>query len=195
MIMLLSLLKKEAGKDCLFNVPHHQTPAFGGLSECGGYNFRIICMAYAENTSVSTDKSRSEIERTLQRYGADQFMYGWDRSQAVVGFRMAGRQIKFLLPMPDKNDIAFTHTPTGKERVETAAHKEWEQACRQKWRALSLVIKAKLEAVDAGIAIFEDEFMANIVLPNGSTVSQFMLPQIHEAYESGSMPKMLPDLR
>jgi len=36
--------------------------------------------------------------------------------------------------------------------------------------------------------------MANIVLPNGSTVSQFMLPQIAEAYESGQMPKLLPDL-
>jgi len=152
-------------------------------------------MAYAEKTSVSTEKSRSEIERTLQRYGADQFMYGWDADKAVVGFRMAGRQIKFLLPMPDKNDRRFTHTQTGKVRKETAVYSEWEQACRQKWRALSLVIKAKLEAVEAGIAIFEDEFMANIVLPNGSTVSQFMLPQITEAYENGSMPKMLPDLR
>lgn len=151
-------------------------------------------MAYAENTTVSTDKSRAEIERTLQRYGADQFMYGWDQEKAVIGFRLAGRQIKFLLPMPDKNDTKFTHTPTGKSRAENAAFKEWEQACRQKWRALSLVIKAKLEAVEAGIAIFEDEFMANIVLPNGSTVSQFMLPQITEAYESGTMPKMLPDL-
>jgi hypothetical protein len=96
--------------------------------------------------------------------------------------------------MPDKNDRRFTHTQTGKVRKETASFKEWEQACRQKWRALALVIKAKLEAVEAGIAIFEDEFMANIVLPNGSTVSQFMLPQITEAYESGQMPKLLPDL-
>jgi len=151
-------------------------------------------MAYAENTSVSTDKSRADIERTLQRYGADQFMYGWDQDKAVVGFRMVNRQIKFLLPMPNKKDRQFTHTPTGKPRKETAAHAEWEQSCRQKWRALALVIKAKLEAVEAGIAIFEDEFMANIVLPNGSTVSQFMLPQITAAYESGDMPKMLPML-
>ena len=151
-------------------------------------------MAYAENTSVSTDKSRSEIERTLQRYGADQFMYGWDQDRAVVGFRMAGRQIRFLLPMPDKRDRRFTHTPTGKLRKESAVYAEWEQACRQKWRALSLVIKAKLEAVEAGIAIFEDEFMANIVLPNGTTVSQFMLPQITAAYETGDMPKLLPNM-
>lgn len=152
-------------------------------------------MAYAENTGVSTEKSRAEIERTLQRYGADQFMYGWDQNQAILGFRMVGRQIKFLLPMPDKTERRFTHTPTGRVRKETSAYNEWEQACRQKWRALALVIKAKLEAVEAGIAIFEDEFMANIILPNGSTVSQFMLPQITEAYDSGNMPKMLPDLR
>ena len=151
-------------------------------------------MAYAESTNVSTDKSRTEIERTLQRYGADQFMYGWDQDRAIVGFRMVGRQIRFLLPMPDKKDRRFTHTPTGKVRKESAAYSEWEQACRQKWRALSLVIKAKLEAVEAEISVFEDEFMANIVLPNGTTVSQFMLPQIEVAYESGAMPQLLPDL-
>lgn len=149
-------------------------------------------MGYADKTTVSTEKSRAEIERTLRRYQADQFMYGWDADRAVIGFRMAGRQIRFLLPMPNKTDREFTHTPTGKKRTEDAAYKEWEQACRQKWRALSLVIKAKLEAVESGIAIFEDEFMANIVLPNGRTVSEFMLPQIAAAYETGDMPKLLP---
>ncbi|MCP5353204.1 MAG: hypothetical protein H6926_08490 [Chromatiales bacterium] len=149
-------------------------------------------MAYAEKTNVSTDRSRAEIERTLQRYGADQFMYGWESERAMVGFRMAGRQIRFLLPMPDRNDRRYTHTETGRMRKESAAFSEWEQACRQRWRALSLVIKAKLEAVEAGIAIFEDEFMANIVLPNGRTVSDFMLPQIEAAYETGDMPKLLP---
>lgn len=149
-------------------------------------------MAYAENTSVSAEKSRAEIERTLQKYKADQFMYGWDKDRALICFRMAGRQLKFILPMPSRSDPLFTRTPTGKARTEAAAFKEWEQACRQKWRALSLVIKAKLEAVEAGIAIFEDEFMANIVLPNGSTVSQFMLPQIAAAYERGTMPALLP---
>jgi hypothetical protein len=153
-----------------------------------------LTMAFAENTTVSTEKSRAEIERTLQRYGADQFMYGWDQEKAVVGFRMVGRQIKFMLPMPDKTDSKFTETATGKTRTESAAFKEWEQCCRQKWRALALVIKAKLEAVESGIAVFEDEFMANIVLPNGSTVSQFMLPQIKSAYDTGKMPKLLPDL-
>lgn len=150
---------------------------------------------YAQQTQVSTDKSRAEIERTLQRYGADQFMYGWDACNALVGFRMLNRQVRFVLPLPDRNDAAFTQTDTGRVRSETAAFKVWEQACRQRWRALALVIKAKLEAVESGIAIFDEEFLANIVLPDNSTVGQFMLPQVRSAYETGDMPPLLPDLR
>lgn len=90
-------------------------------------------------------------QRTLARYGADQFLYAWDHEKAIVGFCMANRQIKFILEMPDRTDDVFKKTPTGKNRTESQAFKEYEQACRQKWRALSLVIKAKLEAVEAGI--------------------------------------------
>lgn len=151
-------------------------------------------MAYAENTNISVEKSKAEIERTLQRYGADQFMYGWNDSQAIVSFHMNERYIKFLLPMPDRNDDQFLKTPTGKRRTAVQIEKEYEQACRQRWRALNLVIKAKLEAVEAGISEFEDEFMANITLPDGSTVGQFMRPQIAVAYDKGKMPPLLPIL-
>src|SRR5688500_2693571 len=58
---------------------------------------------YAATTEVSSSRSRDEIERTLTRYGADQFLYGWQETSAVVGFRMHGRQIKFMLPLPDRN--------------------------------------------------------------------------------------------
>ena len=149
---------------------------------------------YAAQTDVSADRSRAEIEATLTRYGADQFMYGWDQDKAVIGFRAEGRQVRFVLVMPDKGAPEFTQTPTGRQRKPAAAHKEWEQATRQRWRALALVVKAKLEAVESGISGFEDEFLANIVLPNGSTVAEFMSPQIAEAYSSGAMPSGLPAL-
>ena len=32
---------------------------------------------YAENTAVSSGESRNEIERTLVRFGASQFIYAW----------------------------------------------------------------------------------------------------------------------
>lgn len=150
---------------------------------------------YAESTSVSSDKSRAEIERTLSRYGATSFMYGWQQDRAVVAFEMQGRRVRFLLPMPDRADREFTLTPTGKKRSETQAQAAYEQATRQRWRALALVIKAKLEAVESGITEFEEEFMAHIVLPNGQTVGEHMVPQIARAYESGRMPALLPDMR
>ena len=148
---------------------------------------------YAATTSVSTEQSRAEIERTLQRWGADQFMYGWDGDRAVIGFRASGRQIKFVIDLPDRNDREFTHHSRGR-RTADAALKAWEQACRQRWRALALVIKAKLEAVESGISEFESEFLAHIVLPNGSTVGDWVAPQIDVAYTTGQMPSMLPAL-
>ena len=149
---------------------------------------------YAEKTSVASDRSRAEIEKTLVRYGADQFMYGWQEDKALVGFHMKGRMIKFILPMPDRSAKEFTHTPTkNQRRSDDAITAAFEQAIRQRRRALSLVIKAKLEAVETEIVTFDNEFMAHIVLPDGQTVGQFMRPQIESAYETGDMPPLLPD--
>lgn len=160
---------------------------------------KLAMTKYAENTSVSAEKSRAEIEKILTRYGADQFFYGWDEAdkqlKAVVGFRMNNRQVKFFLFMPSKDDCEFTETPTGRERSETQVSTAWEQATRQRWRALALVIKAKLEAVETGITVFEAEFLAHIVLPDGQTAGQFLLPQIEKAYQTKKMPALLPDLR
>lgn len=147
---------------------------------------------YAENTTVPAERSRGDIERLLARYGADQFMYGWDDNQAVIAFRMEGRNVRFLLPMPNRDSTEFTHTPTRRNRRSPAeADKAYEQATRARWRSLALVIKAKLEAVEAGITIFQDEFLAHIVLPDGSTMSQWAGPQLDHVYDSGAMPAVL----
>ncbi|AYJ85320.1 hypothetical protein D3Y57_04705 (plasmid) [Sphingomonas paeninsulae] len=154
---------------------------------------------YAASTEVSSSRSRDEIERTLQRYGADQFMYGWQEADAVIGFRMADRQVRFIVPLPARDDKQFTtYESRGKlwRREDHVALKHYEQAVRQKWRALALVIKAKLEAVEAGISEFESEFLANIVLPgtNGQTAGDWLRPQVAEAYRIGTMPTLLPML-
>lgn len=149
-------------------------------------------MSYAENTSVPADRSRAEIERILQRYGASKFMYGYDEEHSMIAFVADGRQVRFILPMPDKNDSKFTHTPTGRKRRDANAMlAEYEKATRQRWRALALVIKAKLEAVESGITVFEDEFLAHIVLPDGSTAGDWMRPQLAKAYEEQKMPMEL----
>jgi hypothetical protein len=69
--------------------------------------------------------------------------------------------------------------------------KTWEQSCRERWRALLPIIRAKLEAVESVITTLESEFMANILLPDGGTIGEWLAPQIDEAYGTGRMPPML----
>lgn len=146
---------------------------------------------YASETEVPAERSRQEIERTLLKYGATSFVYGFQQATAVIMFEMKGRRIKFSLPLPDKASKEITHTPKGQRRSTGSIDSAVKQAERQRWRALALAVKAKLESVESGITTFEEEFMAHIVLPNGNTVGAWMSPQIAAAYQGGKMPPML----
>lgn len=150
---------------------------------------------YAENTSVLVERSKAEIERTLQRYGASEYITGWGAGQAMVGFKMENRYVKFILPMPQEHESEICRTAKGRLRSPTDRRKAWEQACRSRWRALALAIKAKLECVESGISSFESEFLAHIVLPNGKTVGDEVLPRVTEVYDAGKVQPLLPDLR
>lgn len=150
-------------------------------------------MGYAEKTSVPVSKTKADIEELIQKSGACQFISGYKDDMAVIGFSIADRQIRFVLPLPDKDDDSFWFTPERKnKRTEQQAYAAWEQACRSKWRALYLIIKAKLEAVESGISTIEHEFFYDIVLPDGKTLGEFMAPQLKTVYTTGQMPPMLP---
>jgi hypothetical protein len=150
---------------------------------------------YASSTSVSSEHRRAEIERTLNRYGATGFGYAAqsDPAMAMVEFLIGGRRIRFMLTLPDPNEKAFTHTPNrGTRRSKQAADAEYEQAVRQRWAALHLVIRAKLEAIEAGISTLDAEFLANIMLPGGSTVGDVTLPQLDAVYAGTGALALLP---
>ena len=151
---------------------------------------------YAKKTDVSAENSRMEIERTLTRYGADSFGYASSGGRATVGFSVKGLRVRFEMTLPESDEKQFTHYSRGGgpaiyERTAKAAHSEWQQAVRQRWRALALAIKAKLEAVESGIATFEDEFLAYMVLPNGDTVGKTAIPALRAAAEGKPMPPLL----
>jgi hypothetical protein len=155
---------------------------------------------YAEGTKVSIENSKAEIEKILMRYGAEQFMSGWNREEARIMFQYGGWVVRFKVPLPDPMDGEFTLTPTGRERSEKQATEAWEQEVRRRWRALTLLIKAKLEAVtsdigsEAQLVTFEEEFMPYIVGPNDQTIAEAFLPQMKRALAEGTMPKALPFL-
>jgi hypothetical protein len=143
---------------------------------------------YAEGTSVPADRSRAEIERVLQRYGATGFGYSWERRHApivpaplhgqkteerefvAIMFHFKDRRIRLDVPMPTARE---TRNP--------------DAATRQRWRAMLLVIKAKLEAVASGISTLEQEFLANIVTESGATIGQIVVPRLEEAVAAGRL--------
>jgi hypothetical protein len=148
---------------------------------------------YAKTTSVPVDRSKAEIERTLSRFGASSFMYGWDGEARGAGiqFKMNDRLIRFTIPMPDREEFRVTDKGRKRPGGESAVDNAWEQAIRQRWRALALVIKAKLEAVESQIVAFEQEFMPFVVMPGGKTVYEMAKGEVALAYEKGSPPAML----
>jgi hypothetical protein len=150
---------------------------------------------FAAQTEVSSEQSQAEIKRTLTRYGASRYAYYEDDAKAAIGFEFKERRLKFVIPLPDRRADEFIYTP-GRRTVRDVAkqHGEWEKACRQRWRALALAIKAKLEVVESGIATFEEEFLSYMVLPDGQTVGEFVIPQIEMAYLQGKMPPLLPGI-
>jgi hypothetical protein len=147
--------------------------------------------AYAEGTTVPVEKTRAEIERLLTRHGANQLglVTDTERGLAVVLFTIEGRQVRLRVPLPQLADFARDgHRIVPKE---TQARR-WEQANRERWRAVLLVCKAKLELVELGLSSVEREFLADIALPNGQTVGDLIRPQLEEAYGTGRMPPLLP---
>lgn len=149
-------------------------------------------MAFAEGTTVSVEKSRAEIEKLITRYGATSTAFMTAPGRAIVCFEANGRRIMFELKLPDIAEKQFLRDGRGSTLSPIKRAEKWEQACRQRWRALALVIKAKLEAVESGITTFEDEFLAHIVMPDGQTVATHIKPRIAEAYDGGKMLALMP---
>lgn len=150
---------------------------------------------YAEGTKVAVEKSKVEIETLLRKHGASQFVQGWDdtRGSAFLAFSIYGRQLRYPVLRPTADDVGPLPKNLGhhKERreswIENAIEAEW----RRRWRSLLLILKAKLELVDGGDSTFDREFLADIVMPDGSTVGDTMVPRLEVAYETGEMPPLM----
>ncbi len=132
-------------------------------------------MTYAARTKVPAQQTRNEIEQTLKRYGADRFAYFNEGDRAIIVFEAHERRIRFDLPLPP-----------------VTARGQDEQLVRQRWRALLLCIKAKLESVASKIETFEDAFLAHVVMPDGMTVSDHVRPRIAAVYSGGEVQALLP---
>jgi hypothetical protein len=139
-------------------------------------------MSYAENTKVPVERSKAEIEKLLDRYGATGFGYAVEEKRAAVTFKTADRLVRFNLPLPNR--------PESGARAKLVT--EYEQQTRAKWRALVLVIKAKLEGIESGITTFDEAFLAHIVITNGETVGDWARAELDQIYSGKQAPRLMP---
>ena len=147
---------------------------------------------YARNTQVSADRSITEIKRTVERYGASGFMFATQDGMGLVGFQIRQRVIRIRLPLPKAAE--FKLTATGRDRDEWTIRSEVEKASRQRWRALALVVKAKLEAVESGIASVDDEFLAYVLVDANRTVGEVLRSKVASAYLGADAPRLLAEV-
>jgi len=162
---------------------------------------------FAENTSVSVERTKVELDLLLQKHGATQRAMGHDdeKGRAVVVFSLGGRQIRMQIPLPrreefppvDKRDWdTKLKTPRGWNYLSTAKRTEWvaaqfDQKARTRWRCMLLIVKAKLELIELKMSTVDREFLADISLPDGQTVGEWLKPGIEAAYVGGHMPPLL----
>lgn len=147
---------------------------------------------FAKDTNVAPEQTLMDIRRVLTRYKASGFGIVEDTTRVGVTFDMSGRRVRFVVPLPDRGEKEWQYTTNGRGYHRGQFNeKKYEQGIRQRWRALLLTIKAKLESVESKIETFEEAFMAHLVLPDGRTMAEVAVPQIKLAYETGVMPPLL----
>lgn len=146
-------------------------------------------MTYAARTSVSVERSKMELDRILAKAGAGQRLVGNDDAHgfAFCVFVMDARRVRLRVPLPKRDERRFLYSRF-RRRTASQADRAWEQACRERWRGLVLLVKAKLEAIAIGLSTVEREFLADLFLSNGRTVHEAIAEDISKACIDGKTP-------
>lgn len=152
-------------------------------------------MTYASGTSVPVERSRAEIDRVLSKHGATSRGVMCDdlEGQAIVAFALSGRHYSIHVPLPRYDAFEMKKLPTRAfptKRTPEQQRAAYEQACRERWRGVVLLLKAKLELVAMGVSTVEKEFLADLVLPGGGRLHDELGPAIADAYSTGR--RLLP---
>jgi hypothetical protein len=100
---------------------------------------------YAESTRVPVQRSIAEIERLLSLYGAERVALDLGQDMMGVAFRLGGRLMRIAVPRPDPKSAAVVFTPKRMlVRDRATAKRMHEKAMMARWRALLLMVRARL---------------------------------------------------
>ena len=118
---------------------------------------------YIRGASITASESQTEIQDMLAGYGATSLRCTREDRKATISFAADGRQFRIVLTLPRSADDPLKPPSTGH------APKTAQESARQRWRALSVLIRAKLDAVASGIVTFDQEFLAYRIPTQGQS--------------------------
>lgn len=140
---------------------------------------------YAAGTSVPVTRSRDELESLLDKVGADSVATMRDSSAAAVAFRLGGRNYVLRLPFPTEEQLGRDRA--GRRRPAASRAAARDQAIRERWRGLVLLVKAKAVAIQTGVSTPEAEFLAHAMLPTGQTLHEHLSEHPEQLTTSGRL--------
>ncbi|HEX7856224.1 MAG TPA: hypothetical protein VF503_21315 [Sphingobium sp.] len=147
-------------------------------------------MAYAEGTKVSVEKSVGEIVSLIKKNGATRIAQAEDVDHLAVQFWLKDRMLRFRIGLPTLEQMP-THDGRRVALSRQQRNDRAAAACRQRARALLLVIKAKFESIESNIETFDEAFLPNIVMADGLTVWERVSDNMALEYQSGKPIPML----
>jgi hypothetical protein len=168
-------------------------------------------IAYAEGTVVPISRSREEIARVLQAWGASQVQWGDDYEAGLVMLRFMWTQKKASGSAPAVGARRFQARIVVKLQSKTEIEKEARASTRSSWRptpkgkleklmaargkrehrVLLLWLKATFNAIDMGIISAEEIFFPYMEGADGATVAEMAMPHIERLLGAGGAKMLL----
>jgi hypothetical protein len=132
----------------------------------------VAARRFAEDTRVPIGQTQAEIKDRLRKAGADQIAVYEASDRSAVAFQLGASMYRINVPT----------TPKAEDQAQDE---------RRAWRLLGLLMKSKLEAIREGATTVEREFLADMLLYDGRTVSETIGPELQIAQREGRMPSTL----
>lgn len=140
---------------------------------------------FAEDTSVSTSKTRGEIDSLLRTWGCHGLRWTDDYrgGQVILEFTWEYENIEYLarfnVSMPRDAEVREEALDGRSNKFsENKYQKLLEARGRREHRVLLLWLKAALNAVDAGIVDAATLFLPFLVGNNGDTFAEIAVPKL-----------------
>ncbi len=122
-------------------------------------------------TSISAEKSISEIEKLLLNFGAIDFGKRAENGYFIGLFfsiDVQGKKVPFKLPV----NIDAIASYLAKQKPNTSKEKIYEQAYKTGWRIVKDWVFSQLSIIASGMAKIEDIFLPYMLIDKNLTLSE-----------------------